>query len=284
MLSDVTDLLACPQCASAVELETDGGAKVLVCVLGHRFDVARQGYVSLVSGAPSKFEGDTSDMLEARARFLDAGHYDPLVSAVAAVVDRDDHSGQGPRVLEVGAGTGHYLAGVLDRSAGSRGVGLDVSKYAARRIAKSHPRVGAVVADAWAGLPLRDRAMTDVLCVFAPRNAGESHRVLAPGGRLTVLTPTGRHLSELIDAFGMVNVDERKVERLDAATAEHFAPAQRTDVEFSMTLTHADVVRVVGMGPTARHLGPDALSAKVAELPQPATVTASVTVSTYERH
>lgn len=280
MLSDVTGLLACPQCTSAVDMESDGGSDVVVCTLGHRFDVARQGYVSLATGAASKFDGDSPAMLDARALFLDGGHYVPLVDAVSEVVER---TGSGARVLEVGAGTGHYLAGVLDRCVDSRGVGLDVSKYAARRIAKSHPRVGAVVADAWARLPVGDGAVTDVLCVFAPRNAAESHRVLAPGGRLTVLTPTDRHLTELIDALGMVHVDDRKVERLDAATSQFFARPQRSNVEFTMELGHEDILRLVGMGPTARHLGPEALSEKVAELPPRSTVTASVTVSTYDR-
>lgn len=277
MLSDVTDLLACPQCRVGIEL--DGG--VVVCSAGHRFDVARQGYVSLTAGAASKFDGDSADMIAARAQFLAAGHYDPFVHAVAAAVG--DRGTATPRVLEVGAGTGHYLAGVLDHCPGSRGLGLDVSKYAARRIAKSHPRTGAVVADAWAPLPVRDGVLSDVLCVFAPRNAAESARVLEPGGHLTVLTPTDRHLAELIDVLGMVNVDERKVERLDASTSGHFAPATRTEIEFSMELTRSDVAQLVGMGPSAHHYGPGELAEKVAAMPPRSTVTASAIVSSYER-
>ncbi|NLE80952.1 MAG: methyltransferase domain-containing protein [Rhodococcus sp.] len=276
MLSDVTDLLACPQCRAEVEL--DGGA--IVCASGHRFDVARQGYVSLTAGTAVKFEGDSADMIAARAQFLSAGHYDPFVHSVATAVG--ERGGQ-PRVLEVGAGTGHYLAGVLDHCPGSRGLGLDVSKYAARRIAKSHPRTGAVVADVWAQLPVRDGVISDVLCVFAPRNAAESARVLEPGGHLTVLTPTDRHLVELIDVLGMVNVDERKVERLDASTSDYFAPATRTEVEFAMELTRSDVAQLVGMGPSARHFGPGELAAKVADMPALSTVTASAIVSSYER-
>lgn len=282
MLSDVTDLLACPQCHAGVDL--DGG--VLVCAAGHGFDVARQGYVSLTTGAASRFDGDTADMIAARAQFLGAGHYDPLIAALAGAVLRrgaGDGPEAGPRVLEVGAGTGHYLAGVLTAFPESRGVGLDVSKYAARRIAKSHPRAGAVVADAWARLPVRDGVMTDVVCVFAPRNAAEAYRVLEPGGRLTVLTPTDRHLAELIDVLGMVHVDERKVERLDASTSGHFSRATRREIEFSMQLSHTDVAQLVGMGPSAHHLGPTELAEKVASLPPRCTVTASATVSTYER-
>lgn len=46
MLDAVTDLLACPQCERGLDLD-DG---VLLCEAGHSFDVARQGYVSLLTG------------------------------------------------------------------------------------------------------------------------------------------------------------------------------------------------------------------------------------------
>ncbi len=42
MLAAVIDLLSCPQCAADLEL-VDGAAE---CDRGHRFDIARQGYVS----------------------------------------------------------------------------------------------------------------------------------------------------------------------------------------------------------------------------------------------
>jgi 23S rRNA (guanine745-N1)-methyltransferase len=50
-----------------------------------------------------------------------------------------------------------------------------------------------------------------------------------------------------------------------------------------MSLSHLDVTRLVGMGPSARHLTPDRLASSIAALPQEYPVTASVTVSTYTR-
>ena len=44
------------------------------CASGHGFDVARQGYVNLLSGKAS-VDGDSADMVAARAAVLDAGHY-----------------------------------------------------------------------------------------------------------------------------------------------------------------------------------------------------------------
>ena len=54
-------------------------------------------------------------------------------------------------MLDLGGGTGHHLAAVLDRAPDAVGVVLDSSAYAARRAARAHPRALAVVADSWAG-------------------------------------------------------------------------------------------------------------------------------------
>jgi 23S rRNA (guanine745-N1)-methyltransferase len=67
-------------------------------------------------------------------------------------------------------------------------VAVDASKYAARRAARAHPRLGAVVDDTWREVPVRSRAIALAACIFAPRNGPEIARVLAPGGELVVVT------------------------------------------------------------------------------------------------
>lgn len=279
MLSEVTELLACPLCRSGFGLQE----RALVCGSGHSFDVARQGYVSLLTGSATKFPGDSAEMIAAREQFLGGGGFDALMDAVAESSAAAGVGGSTPRILEIGAGTGHYLGRVLDALPSAHGIGLDVSKFAARRIARAHPRAGAVVADVWQPLPIRDDSLTHVVCVFAPRNADEAHRVLKGRGALIVLTPTPRHLRELVALLGMVRVDDRKVERLGAAMAGRFEHADQVAVEYPMRLSHEDVRQLVGMGPSARHLTPAALADSIDELPEPFVVTASATVSTYTR-
>lgn len=272
-------LLACPQCGDELDLLD----RALVCGRGHSFDVARQGYVTLLTGAATKFSGDSPEMIAAREEFLGSGRFDPLMAAVADAVAQTVVGEHAPRILEIGAGTGHYLARVLDALPTAHGIGLDVSKPAARRLARAHPRAAAVVADVWRQLPVRDHVLTHVLSIFAPRNAAEIDRVLAGRGALVVLTPTDRHLAELVDLLGMVRVDDRKVERLGETVAGRFERTERRPVEVRMPLSHLDVRNLVGMGPSARHLTAERLDAAIADLPEPLTVTASVVVSTYRR-
>src|SRR4029450_345113 len=144
VLEAVVDVLACPHCARSLSLDS-GTAR---CPTGHAFDVARQGYLNLLP-RPAPNAGDTAAMVAARTDFLASGNYEPICRALIGAC-----SGEG-LVVEVGAGTGDYLAGVV--AAGPRrGLALDVSAYAARRAAKAHERIGAVVCDAWQRLPVRD--------------------------------------------------------------------------------------------------------------------------------
>ncbi|PTR30231.1 23S rRNA m(1)G-748 methyltransferase [Rhodococcus sp. OK519] len=280
MLADVSALLACPQCGDGL----DPVERTLVCSRGHSFDIARQGYVTLLTGTATKFTGDSPEMIAARCDFLDAGHFDPLMAAVSDAVVQSTPDDVAPRVLEVGAGTGHYLARVLDASSPSaQGIGLDVSKPAARRLARAHPRAAAVVADVWRQLPVLGGVLTHVLSIFAPRNAAEIDRVLAEDGVLVVLTPTDRHLYELVELLGMVRVDDRKVERLGETMAGRFERDHRTPVEVTMMLSRRDVDHLVGMGPSARHLSAERRAEAIGALPEPFPVTASVVVSTYRR-
>ncbi len=276
MLVDVAELLACPECRTAVEVVD----RTVLCQRGHSFDIARQGYVSLLTGAATKISGDTAEMITARAAFLEAGHFDPIAAAIADAVE-ESASAEPPRVLELGAGTGHYLAHVVERFPDADGLGIDISKAAARRVAQVHPRIASVVADAWQRLPVLDATLTHALSIFAPRNPDEIRRVLRGDGAFVVVTPTEHHLTELIEPLGMVRVDEDKTRRLGESMAGRFERDTRTAVEFTMTLDHAAVEAVVGMGPSAHHQSAQQRADRIAQLAEPVTVTASVVVSTY---
>lgn len=272
MLQDIERHLACPYCARRLAM----AGRALRCAAGHSFDPARQGYVSLLAGDARTGTGDTAEMVAARADFLAAGHYRPIADALARAAE-----GAEELVVDLGAGTGYYLARVLDRLGGPPGVALDLSKYALRRAARAHSRIGAVVCDAWRPLPLLDGCADLVLNVFAPRNGPEIRRVLRPGGRLLVVSPTPRHLCELVDALALLTVDADKDRRIDDKLGSWFTMVERTEVEFPLSLTRAQAADVVAMGPSARHADGGRIVSALAELPEPVRVTGSVLVSTY---
>jgi 23S rRNA (guanine745-N1)-methyltransferase len=275
VLADVVGYLRCPHCARELELARGS----VHCTAGHTFDVARQGYVSLLRGGPRAARGDTTGMVAARDSFLAAGHFDPLAEALAGAAG---HVGGDGCVVDLGAGTGWQLARVLDTLPARHGVALDVSAPALRRAARAHARIGAVGCDVWGPLPVRDRVAGLVLNVFAPRNGAEMARLLAPRGSLLVVRPTARHLQELVEGLALLSVDSRKQERIDRELAGHFRVAHAEVREWEMTLSRDDLEAVVAMGPSAVHLDPGTLRRRVESLPERMEVSASVTMSVCE--
>ena len=278
MLSHIVDILADPNDGTALSGADDFSR--LVSESGHSFDVAKQGYVTLAAGAGLKHKGDDMDMVNARETYLAMGHFAPFVEAVTgAVQDGLDSASLAEStpasLLEVGAGTGYYLAHTLDSIAEARGVGLDISPHAAKHLAKCHPRVGAVVADVWERLPLRDESVDAISVIFAPRNPAEFQRVLAPGGQVIVLTPDAGHLDELREPLGILGVEDGKVERMyEQAEGYLEQAADPVDISFPIELDKASVAAQVGMSPSARHISAGELAERMAALPPTLTVTA----------
>ena len=279
MLSHIIDVLADP--ADGTVLSGADDYSRLVSESGHSFDVAKQGYVTLAPGAGLKHKGDDADMVTAREAYLSKGHFAPFVEAVTvavqnaldSTVNADDVPE--PALLEVGAGTGYYLSHTLDSIEGARGVGLDISPHAARHLAKCHPRVGAVIADVWERLPLRDESINAISVVFAPRNPAEFQRVLAPGGQVIVLTPQAGHLDELRDPLGILGVEEGKVERMYDQAAGHLEQAaDPVNLAFAIQLDKESIAAQVAMSPSARHISAEELADRMAALPQTMSVTA----------
>lgn len=274
MRPEVVRHLTCPVCRGPLALT---GSGPLRCPRGHSFDQARQGYAQLTA-APLAHPGDTAAMVDARGSFLGAGHYAMIT---AALRDAASPRWPGGLVVDVGAGTGHHLAGVLDALPDAYGLATDVSKAAARAAARAHQRADSIICDAWQPLPIADGAAGIVLNVFAPRPGTEFARILRPDGALVMVIPTPDHLVELREPLGLLSVDATKGSRVARALDGGFRLRQSAAHTQVMTLGRADIASLVGMGPSAHHIDTADLAARIAHLGEPVDVTASVTVAVY---
>jgi 23S rRNA (guanine745-N1)-methyltransferase len=249
-LAHAAACLRCPICSGPL-VSTRG---TLRCGRGHCFDVSRHGHVALMPPRRRPAAGDDATMVAARAAVLDAQSFAPLTAALvrtARKLARD----RAPLVLDVGAGTGHHLAAVLDALPGAHGIAFDASRAALRRAARAHPRIAAVAGDVWHGLPLRDATVSLVTNVFAPRNASEFTRVLEPGGSLIVVTPAPGHLRELAMLHPM-RVHPRKRRQLHRQLKPAFGLEGVQRIAWTLQLTARQAGAVVRMGPAAYHLTP----------------------------
>ncbi len=280
-LNLATGFLRCPQCAAG-----DGGSLTRVdaalrCDAGHSFDIARSGYVSLLPAGPPKNPGDTPAMVAARRDFLAAGHFAGLGGALAAIAACEPTSGANGCVVDSGAGTGYYMATILERLPGRVGLALDVSKSALRVAARAHPRAAAVGCDVWRQLPVADDAADLALSLFAPRNAAELARIIRPGGLLLVGTPAADHLTELIGPLGLLTVDETKQARLAGQLSPYFDLDAATEYRSELDLAQPAVGALVAMGPSSWHVEPGSLAADLERLSDPVRVTIAVRIASY---
>lgn len=246
------DLFRCPVCRADLTLVE----RSLRCPNRHSFDLARAGYVNLMTGggAVPAEGGDRRQQLARRDAFLGKGHFDGIADAI-----RDLLPARPKAVLDAGCGTGFYLRRVVGTEAACTAAGLDLSKDAAAYAAKRYPAFGFAVADIWRGWPVKDACADLVLSVFAPKNFAEAARVLRPGGTLAIAFPGPDHLVELRREFGLLEQGEGKTESYAAAMAEAVgAPAHRR-LRAEIRLEPDDIANVILMGPNAHRLKAETL-------------------------
>ena len=183
-------MLRCPVCNQ--QLTTYDRASG--CANGHRFDLAREGYLNLLRTSRS---GDTigDDKQSARCRrdFLNKGYYAPLKDALVELFSCKEGA-----VLDICCGEGYYTS-ALAVNPNLRVYGFDISKEMVRLAAK---RGGATCFVAnMASIPVADNSFDYCVHLFAPFNEKEFARVLKKGGRLYTVVPGKFHLWGLKQAL-----------------------------------------------------------------------------------
>jgi 23S rRNA (guanine745-N1)-methyltransferase len=229
----------CPNCTQVLASDASGWG----CGSGHRFDRAKEGYVNLLPAGRKKGgdAGDSAEMLAARRRFFDRGHYAPVMAAVAAMVPSTATT-----VLDAGCGEGSYLAAVsavasrFARNGALERHGIDIAKPGIRMAARRHHDMSFAVASAYR-LPFPDASFDAVLSVFAPRPFEEFSRVLRDGGVTVVASPGAAHLASLRQLL----YDEQRVEHDDVPHGA--TEAER--VNYELTLDGDDLRSLLHMTP-----------------------------------
>lgn len=178
----------CPVCGTPLIMQNPTWR----CENGHGFDVARQGYVNLltVDRKHSLHPGDSQVMVAARREFLNAGHYAPIARTLCALVEQ--WVPEARSILDAGCGEGYYLSQLR----APERWGIDISKQAVRAAASRDKSAHWLTATA-AHLPFADGSFDCVLSMFALTAAEEFLRVLKPGGIFIQVLAGENHLAGL---------------------------------------------------------------------------------------
>lgn len=225
--------LLCPVCGQQLlRLE-----KTWRCENNHCFDVARQGYVNLltVDRKHAKHPGDTASQVAARKAFLDGGFYRPISDTV-----RDLTVPLAPQsVLDAGCGEGYYLTRLQDALPQTKFAGIDISKDAVRFAAVRNKNALWLTGTA-AALPFSDGSFDGVLSMFALTAEKEFSRVLTDQGWFLQVLAGPDHL------MGLKNIIYPTILRKEKdshPTLEGFTLEQTETLEFDFRLESKEQVQ-----------------------------------------
>ena len=181
------EIIKCPVCGQALKAEN----RIWRCENRHSYDVAKEGYVNLLSARRSgDMIGDNREMALSRRDFLNKGYFQPLAKAVTDRLEK--YSADGDCVLDICCGEGYYTAYAAERLK-RRFYGFDLSKNMVRLAAKRNTPATFFVANI-AAIPIADGAVKAAFHLFAPFHAGEFRRIIAHDGVVMTAIPGKDHL------------------------------------------------------------------------------------------
>lgn len=188
------EIMKCPVCGQALISDN----RIWRCTNRHSYDVAKEGYVNLLSAHRSGDKiGDNREMALSRRDFLNKGYYAPLAEAVTECLSR--YSSDGDTVLDICCGEGYYTA-YASQQLNRRFYGFDLSKNMVRLAAKRKCGARFFVANI-ASIPVRDGAVQAAFHLFAPFHVPEFRRILSDGGVIMTAIPGKHHLFGLKQAL-----------------------------------------------------------------------------------
>ena len=237
--------LRCPNCGNALEKQE----KAYICPKGHSFDIARQGYVNLltVQQKHSLNPGDTREQVLSRRAFLEEGYYAPICGAL---IEEAKNLGISGPVLDIGCGEGYYssrLAEALDAEL----VGLDISKEAVRCAAAKYKGPTWLTAPA-AHIPVEDGSAGLVTSLFALTLPEEFKRVLRKDGYYFQVLAAQDHL------LGLKSIIYPELKFKDKDTVPSlpgFELVKSVPIRFTFTVEGQQVQNLFSMTPHVFRIG-----------------------------
>ena len=242
----------CPNCGLPLFSNHTGYS----CENGHSFDRAKQGYCNflLANQKNSKEPGDDMAMIDSRRRFLQEGHYTPLLNKIIEALIQVLHArNKGSlKLFDMGCGEGFYLnriqTALAERWPEVNAFGVDISKFANRRAASLYKNAEFAVASVF-NLPVVDHQADILLNIFSPFDSEEALRVIAAQGVLVRVSPGPRHLFELKEKlYETVTLHE------PPKLPEGFQLVSSHDVQFKLELDASGSLQsLLGMTPLNYH-------------------------------
>ena len=237
--------LICPICGK----ELIQNEKQYCCENRHSFDIARQGYVNLltVQQKHSLLPGDTREQVLSRRAFLEQGYYSPIAQTLLDTARKYGVSGE---LLDIGCGEGYYcsqLAEALQMPL----TGLDISKEAVRCAAAKY-KGPLWICDTAAHIPVADQSAGLLTSLFALTLPEEFRRVLKRDGYFFQVLAAEDHLMSLKSIIYDQILHREKDSQPELPG---FQKLESIPIRFSFTLEGEQIMNLFSMTPHVFRIG-----------------------------
>jgi len=275
-------LFICPLCQSPLQpadhtWRCDGSLNPKQTT--HPFDVARQGYINLlpVQQKKSKAPGDSQQSIEARKRFLNAGHYQPLNDLIcqkmtALLMAKKASLKQKNKPinwLDIGCGEGYYTQAMAQTGMDML-IAADISKPAVVELARTSKALGRLwyqgaeeakedgtyaaaiypLVTSAAHLPLRAHSIDGISSIFSPILLEAFNEVLSDEGYLIIAKPDIGHLATMREAL-FDDVREHDSDKFLDELAPYFQLLETHHVSSKLSLAAEALADLMTMTPYA---------------------------------
>ena len=263
--------LVCPICHEKLNVE----GRQYRCPQNHSFDIARQGYVNLltVQQKHSLNPGDTREPVLSRREFLEAGFYAPIAEALVETAKELGIQGQ---ILDVGCGEGYYSSRLAD-ALNAPLTGLDISKEAVRCAAAKYKGKQWLCATA-AHIPVEEESVNLLTSLFALTLPQEFARVLKKDGYYFQVLAAEDHLLGL---KGIIYERLNFKEKNTVPELPGFELVKSLPIRFAFTVEGRQIQNLFSMTPHVFRIGKD--GAERLRKTEVLTDTASCVLNIYRR-
>lgn len=271
----VEPILRCPHCRQALEIIEFK----LICKNHHTFDMAKQGYVNLVTH-PVKTQYDRKLFMARRHIIMKSSLYIQLHQKIAGIIEERVDPADLVFVLDAGCGEGSHLQKILGacNNEALMGVGIDLSKEGVRMAASNFKQSSWFVGDL-AATPFRGESFHVILNILSPANYKEFKRLSAPGSVVIKVVPRGNYLKELREAFYMDTAkEEYKNDHIISLFKKHFHLVDHIQMNYTKKLNSDELENLVSMTPLTWNLTEDATASFIEQGPRDITVELDILV------
>jgi 23S rRNA (guanine745-N1)-methyltransferase len=224
----------------------------LVCRNQHCFDIAKHGYVNLLSrGNCTKYD---KKIFEYRRLISKGGLFNPLYVAVSQIIMNQHSSDELISILDAGCGEGSHLNNIQIEISQKKNntllaVGIDISKEGISIAAAGYSNAIWCVADI-ANCPFESQQFKFILNILSPANYSEFQRLISDNGLVIKVVPDQDYLKELREIF--YKGSDKQVYSNSHTTSHFNEQFKLLDVErirYQLNLSEPLIEPLLGMTP-----------------------------------